>query len=92
MNRSEFIEQLAKKAGLTKRDATEATKAMLDLITDALADNKSVHLAGFGKFEVRTRKASVRINPQTRQRINIPAKAVPAFRSGKPLKEAVAKK
>ena len=92
MNRSEFIEQLAKKAGLTKRDATKAAKAMLDLITDALADNKSVHLAGFGKFEVRTRKASARINPRTRQKINIPAKAVPAFKSGKTLKEAVAKK
>lgn len=92
MNKSQFIEQLAKNAGLTKNDASKATKAMLDLITGTLADNKSVHLAWFGKFEVRTRKATTRMNPQTAQKINIPSKAVPAFRSGKHLKEAVAKK
>jgi len=92
MNKGEFIEKLAKKAGLTKKDANKATDAMLDLITGALAKNDKVLLTGFGKFEARTRKSSKRINPQTGKKITVPAKVVPVFKAGKILKTTVAKK
>jgi len=92
MNKAEFVEKLAKKAGLTKKDANQATNAMLDLITAALAGNEPVLLTGFGKFEARTRKASTRINPQTGKKLSVPAKVVPVFKPGKNLKTTVAKK
>jgi len=92
MNKGEFVEKLGKKAGLTKADASKATDAMLDLITSALAKNEPVLLTGFGKFEARIRKSTKRMNPQTGQRITVPAKAVPVFKPGKTLKTIVAKK
>jgi len=92
MNKAEFAEKLAKKAGLTKKDAYKAIDGMIDLVTKALASNEAVNLTGFGKFEVRSRKATTRMNPQTGKKINVPAKVVPAFKPGKNLKTTVAKK
>jgi len=92
MNKAEFVEKLAKKAGLSKKDAYKAIDGTVDLITDALKSNEPVNLTGFGKFEVRPRKATTRINPQTGKKLNVPAKVVPAFKPGKNLKTFVAKK
>jgi len=92
MNKAEFVEKLAKKAGLSKKDANRATNVMLDLIAGALAKNEPVLLTGFGKFEARKRKATSRINPQTGRKFTAPAKVVPAFKPGKNLKDIVAKK
>jgi DNA-binding protein HU-beta len=92
VNKAEFVAKLATKTGLSKKSASKAIDAMIDLITGALAVNEEVLLTGFGKFEVRARKASTRINPQTRQKIHVPAKVVPAFKPGKNLKEIVAKR
>lgn len=92
MNKAEFVEQLAKKAGFSKKDAYKAIDTFVDLVTKALVSNEPVNLTGFGKFEVRARKATTRMNPQTGRKINVPAKVVPAFKPGKNLKDTVAKK
>lgn len=89
MNKSEFVDRLAAKTGLTKKDSRKALDAVTDLIMEALTKNEEVLLTGFGKFEPRARKESNRINPQTRQRIRVPRKVVPAFKAGKSLKQAV---
>ena len=59
---------------------------------DVLTAGDKVTLIGFGTFEVRQRAAKKGINPSTKQPVKIPAKKVPAFKAGKALKEAVAKK
>ena len=92
MNKADLVAKLATKAGFSKKNAAKAIDAMVDLISGALASNENVTLTGFGKFEVRARKASTRVNPQTRKKISVPAKVVPAFKAGKNLKELVAKK
>jgi len=89
MNKSEFVARLAAKTGLTKKDSRKALDAVTDLIMEALTRNEAVLLTGFGKFEPRARKESNRINPQTRQRIMVPRKVVPAFKAGKGLKQAI---
>jgi len=92
VNKAEFVDKLAVKTGFTKKDARKALDSMIGLVSHALAANEEVLLTGFGKFEARTRKESRRINPQTQKRILVPKKVVPAFKPGKNLKEAVAKK
>ena len=92
MNKREFVDQLAEKAGFTKKDARKAIDSMIDIINETVAKNEAVNIAGFGKFEARARKDSVRMNPQTGKKINVPAKVVPAFKPGKTLRELVGKK
>lgn len=87
-----MVDRIAQRAGLTKKDARKALDATVDIVTEALANNEPVLLTGFGKFEVRARKRSQRINPQTQKRITVPEKVVPAFKPGKNLKILVQKK
>ncbi len=89
MLKKDLVEKVAMKAGITKKDATTAVDTMLTSIKDALSKGDTVLLTGFGKFEVRKRSARAGINPQTLQKITLPASKVPAFKAGKALKAVV---
>nr|WP_256368064.1 HU family DNA-binding protein [Aquisalimonas sp. 2447] len=89
MNKSELIEAVAQNADLSKASAARAVDAMVDAVTNALKENDSVSLVGFGTFSVRERAARSGRNPRTGATINIPATKVPSFKAGKALKDAV---
>lgn len=89
MNKSELVDLVAEKAGMSKKDSEKAVKAVLDSITGGLAKGDKVQLVGFGTFEVRHRKAREGRNPATGEKIKIKALKVPAFKPGKALKEKV---
>ncbi|ALL11583.1 TPA: HU family DNA-binding protein [Bacillus mobilis] len=89
MNKTELIKQVAENTELTQKDASAATQAVLDTITEALMNGEKVQLIGFGTFEVRERAARTGRNPQTGEEMQIAASKVPAFKAGKELKAAV---
>ena len=91
MNKTELVAAVAEKAAISKKDADKVVSAVISTITDALAADDKVQLVGFGTFEVRARDARVGKNPRTGEEIKIAASKVPAFKAGKPLKDAVNK-
>lgn len=91
MNRSQLIDNMAAKSGLTKTDSSKALSAFLDTVKEVLASGDQVSLVNFGTFLVRQRAARTGLNPLTKEKINIPAAKVPAFKAGKTLKDAVNK-
>ena len=91
MNKTELIAEVAKKCGISKKDAEKAVNTTLEVITAALADGEKIALAGFGTFETRERAARTGRDPRTKQPIEIAAATVPAFKANKALKDAVNK-
>jgi DNA-binding protein HU-beta len=89
MNRQDLIAKIAKEADVTKKAANCALNAVIDGITLALEKGDKVSLVGFGTFKVNKRNARTGVNPQTKAKIQIPARKVPVFKAGKKLKEAV---
>lgn len=89
MTKAEFIDEVARKADLSKKDAGEAVEAMLKTISDTLARGGDVTFTGFGKFVVQDRKARTGVNPRTGERVQIAATKVPKFSAGSQLKAAV---
>lgn len=89
MTRSEFVDVVAETTGLDKKDAAAAVDAMLKTIEGTLADGGEVTFSGFGKFHVTDRSAREGVNPQTGERIQIPASKAPKFTAGTALKKAV---
>lgn len=89
MNKAELVDAIAKKAGLTKVDATKALDATLGAVESALKAKDEVRLVGFGTFSVATRKATTGRNPRTGVEIKIPAANAPKFKAGKLLKDAL---
>ena len=88
MNKTEFIDAVAKKASITKADARKVVGAFIDTVTESLEGGGNVVLTGFGTFEVREAKARNGVNPRTKEKLVIPATKRPAFRAGAVLKRA----
>lgn len=89
MNKTELVAAVATKAELSKKDADAAVKAVIDAVTEALADGEKVALVGFGTFDVKKRAARTGKNPRTGETIKIAAAKVPTFKAGAALKDAV---
>ncbi len=89
MNKSELIDLIAVKSGLSKADAGKAVDGFVDTVTETLAQGEQVTLVGFGSFLVRERSARTGRNPQTGEPMDIAASKIPAFKAGKSLKDAV---
>lgn len=89
MNKTDLVNNIAEKSGLTKKDVESVLNSFLGEVTDALASGDKVQLIGFGTFETRSRSSRTGRNPQTGKTIEIPASKVPAFKAGNKLKDAV---
>jgi len=89
VTKSEFVDQVADRAGLSKKDASDAVDAVLETIEGALRRGSEVTFSGFGKFSVSHRSAREGRNPATGERIQIAASRVPKFTAGAGLKKAV---
>jgi DNA-binding protein HU-beta len=89
VTKSDLINAMAEKSGLSKTDTEGALKAFTEAVTDALKAGEKVALVGFGVFSVGDRAARTGQNPQTGAKIQIAAAKVPKFKAGKSLKDAV---
>jgi DNA-binding protein HU-beta len=89
VTKTEFIDEVAERAGLTKKDASAAVDAVLEAIEGALKRGSDVTFSGFGKFSVSARSAREGRNPATGAKIQIAASNVPKFSAGAALKKAV---
>lgn len=92
MNKSDLVDALADRAGMTKADAARAMDALFGsngIVAGALRMEQRVQITGFGTFEAKHRKARMGRNPRTGATIHIPASKTPGFRAGKGLKDAI---
>src|SRR5260221_14279462 len=90
VGRQELIKRVATKSNKSIKESTAFVNATLDTIRESLEQGDSVRLVGFGVFSVRDTAASQRVNPQTRDKITVPARKRVKFTPGKELNEAVA--
>lgn len=91
MNRSELIDAIAQKSGVSKKDIGEVISALTDTVGEALEKGDKIALIGFGTFETRERAARNGRNPQTGAIVKIAASKAPAFKPGAELKKRVNK-
>ncbi len=89
MNKSELIDVIAERAEISKASAGKALDATIAAVKQALKDEDTVTLVGFGSFYVGERAARSGRNPRTGKSIKIKAAKVPKFRAGKGLRDAV---
>ena len=88
MIKSELVSRLAERnPHLYQRDVEHIVNAVLDEITAALTRGDRVELRGFGAFSVKSRGARMGRNPRTGSAVEVIAKRVPFFKTGKELRE-----
>jgi DNA-binding protein HU-beta len=89
VTKQDFVDAVADRAGMSKRDAGAAVDAVLDTITETLRRGDAVTFTGFGKFATSARAARMGVNPRTGEKVQIAATTVPKFTAGSALKSAV---
>ena len=89
MTKQDFVDAVADRAGMSKREAGAAVDAMLDTITNSLRNGEAITFTGFGKFSTSARAARMGVNPRTGAKVMIAATTVPKFSAGSSLKSAV---
>jgi DNA-binding protein HU-beta len=90
VTKQEFVDKVASKTDLSRRDAAKAVDAVLDTITESLKSGEEVAFTGFGKFSTQQRAARQGVNPRNpSEKVHIPAATVPRFSAGSQLKSAV---
>jgi len=90
MNKSEMIEALAVKKGISLKKAEEIINTVFDSMTNAMLLGDRIEIRGFGSFVVNDYKAYTGRNPKTGDSIAVKPKKLPFFKVGKELKERIA--
>ena len=89
MTKAELVEDVARAAELTKKDAERLVEIVFESIIETLNHGEKIELRGSGSFRVRSRGARRGRNPKTGAPVDIPAKRVPYFKPGKEMKELI---
>ena len=89
MNKTEFINAVAEKSGLSKVDAKKAVEAFVETVSSELKDGGKVALLGFGSFSVAEKSARKGVNPKTKQPIEIAARKSVKFKAGAELADLI---
>lgn len=82
MNKSELIDAISEKAGISKVSAKVALEAFVSVTSESLKKGDKIALVGFGTFTVSERSARTGRNPQTGAAIEIGAKKSVKFKAG----------
>jgi DNA-binding protein HU-beta len=90
VTKQEFVDKIASKTDLSRRDAAKAVDAFLETVTESLKSGQDITFTGFGKFSTQHRAERQGVNPRNPgQKVTIPAARVPRFSAGSSLKSAV---
>ena len=87
MNKKQLVAKISSTLGQSKADAERTFDSITTIILDALKNDDTVKIAGFGTYKVAKRKARVGRNPRTGESIQIAASQKVKFLPAKSLKE-----
>ena len=88
MTKSELISRIADlNPHLYLRDVEKIVETFFEEISGALERGDRVELRGFGAFSVKEREARTGRNPRTGETVQVSAKRLPFFKTGKALRD-----
>jgi len=89
MNRTALSKEIAKKHGVSQKEALKYIDLITDSIVGAMEKGERVEIRGFGSFIVKKYDKRTGVNPKSGEKITIPAKKLPSFKPGKDLKNKI---
>lgn len=90
LTKADIVESVHRRIGFSKKDSSEITEKVFEVIKKSLERGEHVKLSGFGKFEVRQKRKRRGRNPQTGEEIVITERKVLSFKASQILRQALA--
>ncbi len=91
MTKAEIIKKVASETGMLRKDTSIVIDTFIDCIIEALKDDDSIELRGFGTFSMQSREPRIGRNPKTGEQISIPGRIVPTFKYNRRIKDELTK-
>lgn len=92
MTKTELVKAIAKANKITNTRAKMELDSILEIIMDAVCSGEGVNITGFGKFCSKQYREKSYINPNTGEKMDIPAHIYCNFTCGKSFKERMNEK
>ncbi len=89
LTKSQIIEEIQIRNGFSKKKATEAVEALLEIMKETLASGDDVLISGFGKFCVKEKAERRGRNPATGEDMMLDARKVVTFKCSGKLRERI---
>ena len=89
ITKKDIVEDIALRTGLTQVDTKVIIESFLSSVVKAMSEGNNIEIRGFGSFALHHREPRVGRNPKTGKSVEVAAKAVPHFKPGKALRDAV---
>jgi integration host factor subunit beta len=89
MVKSELVERLAERAGITLFKAEELVDLFFDSIASTLCQGERVEIRGFGAFSIKDYQSYTGRNPKTGDEVRVSPKRLPVWRTGTELRQRV---
>lgn len=87
MNNKDFIAEVARRSGMTSKDALSLLATLVSEVSDKLENGNIISVQNIGTFEVKKKQERVVTNPSTMQRMLVPPKLIINFKPASALKE-----
>ena len=87
LTRSQMIAQVAEQTDLPADTVERVMDGVFGTITECLGRDEKVTIAGFGRFEMRTRTAKEFTNPKTKTSTRLEATSAPGFKASSRMKQ-----
>ena len=91
LTKADIIEAIQKKTGYSRKQSSEITEVLLEIIKQTLESGEDVMISGFGKFKVKNKKERKGRNPVTNEDLMLPPRRVVAFKCSNKLKTQINK-
>lgn len=87
MNNKDYINKIARRLGISNREAQTLTLALIDELAGSLDEENTLLVKGFGSFDVKKKMERVVVNPVSKQKMLVPPKLVISFKPSTVLKD-----
>jgi DNA-binding protein HU-beta len=89
MTRADIAAKIANATGLSKVETETVVEGFILCVIEALKENESIEIRGFGTFKVKERNPRTARNPKTGAKVDLGKRFVPMFKVSKEFKKAV---
>jgi nucleoid DNA-binding protein len=92
VNKSELVEEVAARTKVAASDVALVIDSFMETVTRSVVRGEKVVLSGFGTFHRQARARRTARNIWADRPVRVPPRNVPAFRPGKPFRDAVSRR
>jgi len=89
MTRADIANKIANATGLSKVETETVVEGFILCVIDALKEQESIEIRGFGTFKVKERNPRIARNPKTGAKVELGRRFVPMFKVSKEFKKSV---